>query len=215
MLDVAIIDYNMSNLHSVQAACKKVGLRSKITYDHNEILNARVAILPGVGAFGEAMKQLKKLKLDDCINEFIETGKLFVGICLGLQLLFEKSEEFGAHEGLKIIKGSVKKFNFSNLNELKYPVPHIGWNQIKKSKSSWSETLLTNNNDKEFMYFVHSYYVVPKDQKIILTETTYGNQSFCSAVKKDNIFATQYHPEKSGKTGIKIYEQIKINLEKK
>lgn len=214
MLDVAIIDYNMSNLHSVQAACNKVGLNSLITSDQSKIMNAKVAILPGVGAFGEAMMQLKKYKLDECIYKFVETGKPFIGICLGLQLLFEKSEEFGSHEGLKIIKGNVKKFKYDSIGSVKYPVPQIGWNQIKQKRISWENTLLNKNKNNDFMYFVHSFYVEPEDDSIILNESTYGDRNFCSAVQTKNIFATQYHPEKSGATGIKIYKQLKSNLEK-
>jgi|TARA_Y100000031_G_C8134493_1_gene344558 glutamine amidotransferase len=212
-MDVAIIDYKMSNLHSVQAACKKVGLSSIITSDPKQIQNAEVAILPGVGAFGEAMNHLTESRLDACINRFIESGRPFIGICLGLQLLFETSEEFGSHRGLGLIRGSVKKFLSNADKNTKYPVPQIGWNKIQQDHGSWNDTLLCKNRDKDFMYFVHSYYVVPEDEHITLSTTTYGSQKYCSSIQYKNIFASQFHPEKSGETGMKIYQQLKTNLD--
>jgi len=212
-MDVAIIDYKMSNLHSVQAACRKVGLPSIITSDTSQILDAKIAILPGVGAFGEAMNHLAELKLDDCIYRFIESGKPFIGICLGLQLLFDNSEEFGNHSGLGLIKGEVKQFQFSIDEDTKYPVPQIGWNKIRCNGAAWNKTLLFENRDEDFMYFVHSYYVVPEDKQLTLSTTTYGKQKYCSAIRYKNIFASQFHPEKSGETGLKLYKQLKINLD--
>lgn len=211
-VDVAIIDYRMSNLHSVQAACNKVGLTSIITSDVNIILKANSAILPGVGAFGEAMSHLKKSGLDHCIYRFIESGRPFIGICLGLQLLFEDSEEFGNHPGLGLIKGSVKKFHFSEINNIKFPVPQIGWNHIYQDLASWENSLLCKNQSSDFMYFVHSYFVNPKDKNVVLSSTTYGGHQYCSGVQYENIFAVQFHPEKSGPAGIKVYEQLKKQL---
>ena len=211
-MDVAIIDYKLSNLHSVQSACKKVGMSSVITSDAGKIMDAKIAILPGVGSFGEAMTQLIDSKMDECIYKFIESGKIFVGICLGLQVLFEKSEEFGSYRGLGIIKGTVKKFQFSKDKNTKYPVPQIGWNKIQRKGVQWSNSPLCENNDNDFMYFIHSYYVVPEDEKVILSTTTYGNQEFCSSVQQNNIFASQFHPEKSGKVGLKIYQSIKSKI---
>ena len=182
-MDVAIIDYKMSNLFSVQAACNNVGLSSVITSDNEEILDAKIAILPGVGAYGQAMMYLKKLKLDDAIFRFVDSGKPFVGICLGLQLLFESSEEFGNNSGLGLIKGKVEKFKPYLNNRSKYPVPQIGWNTIEQSTQSWDKSLLFNIKNGEFMYFVHSYYVVPHDGDIILSHTRYGKLFllFCKA----------------------------------
>jgi len=208
-MEVAIIDYGMSNLHSVQAACNRVGLSSVATSDAGQILDSKIAILPGVGAFGEAMTQLVESKLDKCIYRFIESGRPFIGICLGLQLLFETSEEFGSYSGLGLIKGSVRKFQFTAGEKMKYPVPQIGWNKIRQNSSEWNKTPLCKNLDNDFMYFVHSYYVVPEDKRVTMTTTTYGHQKYCSSIKHDNIFATQFHPEKSGETGIKIYQEIK------
>jgi imidazole glycerol-phosphate synthase subunit HisH len=208
--NIAIIDYKMSNLFSVKAACKKVGMSSIITSDREEILNADIAILPGVGAFGNAMENIKALELEKTIFSFIDSGKLFVGICLGLQLLFDKSEEFGYNQkGLGIIKGNVKKFEFTNTGEQRIPVPQIGWNKIMKNKQKWIDTPLGKNNDKDYMYFIHSFYVKPKNKKIVLSTSKYGNTEYCSSIKENNIFACQFHPEKSGETGLKIYNNIK------
>ncbi len=214
MIDVAIIDYQMSNLHSVQSACKYVGLSSKITSNAEEIIDSRIAILPGVGAFGEAMNQLKISKLDKCILRFIDTGKPFFGICLGFQLLFEESEEFGNYKGLGVIKGSSKKFSFSNQNNIKYPVPQIGWNKIQKETLGWDNTIFQNNTNGDYMYFVHSYFVVPENPDIILASTQYGEQKYCSSIKYNNIFATQFHPEKSGRKGLLIYKYLKEIIKK-
>ena len=211
-MDVAIIDYRMGNLHSVQAACKKVGLSSVITADAEQILDSKIAILPGVGAFGKAMSHLAESGLDDCIIHFTESGRPFIGICLGLQLLFDQSEEFGNHKGLGLIKGTVKRFQFNNGKNIKYPVPQIGWNRVRQNNSSWENTLLRNNQSYDFMYFVHSYYAEPEDDKVVLATTTYGDQEYCSAIQSNNIFATQFHPEKSSATGMKIYEELKFFL---
>jgi len=212
-MDVAIIDYKMSNLFSVQAACNKVGLSSIITSDADQIKNAKVAILPGVGAFGKAMKYLVDTKVDQAIIKFVDSGKPFVGICLGLQLLFESSEEFGSFKGLGLIKGRVKKFQLHSDELMKYPVPQIGWNKIYNNDVSWENTLLCENKINDFMYFVHSYYVVPDQESIILSKTTYGKYEYCSSIQQKNIFACQFHPEKSGVIGLSIYKNIlsKIN----
>ena len=155
------------------------------------------------------MMYLKKLKLDDAIFRFVDSGKPFVGICLGLQLLFDSSEEFGNNSGLGLIKGKVEKFKPYLNNRSKYPVPQIGWNTIEQSTQSWDKSLLFNIKNGEFMYFVHSYYVVPHDGDIILSHTKYGETSFCSSVKQKNIFACQFHPEKSGRVGLQIYQNLK------
>ena len=208
-MDVAIIDYKMSNLFSVQAACDKVGLTSVVTSEKNKILDANIAILPGVGAFGEAMNYLNDSKLDDAIFQFVDSGKPFIGICLGLQLLFESSEEFGNYKGLGLVTGNVKKFRYLSDKSIRYPVPQIGWNKIKCNDISWDKTIFCNNQNNDFMYFVHSYYVEPDDESIILSKTTYGNTEYCSSIQQNNIFACQFHPEKSGDIGLNIYKNLK------
>ena len=208
-MDLAIIDYKMSNLHSVREACKKVNIDCEITSKPEKILDAKIAILPGVGAFGEAMLKLQERDLDDCIIRFFESGRPIIGICLGLQLLFESSDEFGSYKGLGLVKGSVKKFDLQTINDVKYPIPQIGWNKIFKNEKDWKDSLLKNNIDGDFMYFVHSHYAEPKDKNIIYSTTLYGQKNFCSSIKFQNIFAVQYHPEKSGENGLKIYKQIR------
>jgi len=200
---VAIIDYNMGNMFSVQHACNHVGLDSVITSNKNEILASDAAILPGVGAFKEAMVNLKGLDLIVPIKEYISSGKPFLGICLGMQLLFSESEEFGSNKGLGVIPGRVIRFDGDRKTDKPIKVPHMGWNQIKQSNgmSCW---LLKRIPDGAWMYFVHSYYVAPEDKGCIMTTTDYGVE-FTSMVRKDNICATQFHPEKSAKVGIQIY----------
>lgn len=211
--DVSIIDYGVSNLFSVKRACDQVNLKSIITDDENIILNSSSAILPGVGAFPYAMEKIKEKKIDRVISEFIETNKPFLGICLGMQLLMDESEEFEKTKGLGFIKGTTKKLNFSKDEENIFSVPQIGWNKIKK-KNDWTKSLMNNIRDNSFMYFVHSYYVAPNDKSIILTETKYGSKYYCSSFQKGNIFATQFHPEKSGNEGLKIYSSLKSKINK-
>lgn len=200
MKKVAIIDFKLGNIYSVVQACNEIGLDVLVTSNYHEIMNSDGVILPGVGAFGDAMNNLQEEGLIDSIKDFISTGKPFMGICLGLQLLFTESDEFGKHKGLDVIKGKVVKFDNSKLK-----VPQIGWNTIYNKENKWSNTPLEATNQNEFMYFVHSYYVKPNDEEYVLTKTNYSNLEYCSSIKKDNIFATQFHPEKSGKKGLEIY----------
>ena len=211
MTDIVIIDYEMSNLHSVKRALDFFKINSKVSSDPKEILNSKLAILPGVGAFPEAMNKLKGLNLINAIKEFINLEKPFVGICLGMQLLFENSEEFGNNEGLGIIKGSVKKFD----NDTNFKVPHIGWNKIKKSNNKFDYEIIDFKNFSNIMYFVHSYYVKPESNDIIMSYTDYCNMNFCSSIKHKNIFAFQFHPEKSGLGGLNIYKNLKNFLDAK
>jgi len=202
---VVVIDYQMSNLFSVQNACNYVGMNAIITSDKNIIMKADAAILPGVGAFGNAMSNLKKLDLIGSIQEFIQMGKPFMGVCLGMQLLFTESEEFGYHKGLDIIKGKVKKFSKSSGDK----IPQIGWNKINKvknDKTRWKASPLREIKDDEYAYFVHSYFVEPEDKDVVLSVTRYADIDYCSSIISGNIFATQFHPEKSGQEGIKIYK---------
>ena len=202
---VVIIDYGLGNLFSVNQACQKVGLNVKISNLKEEIKNADAIILPGVGAFIEAMNNLEKMDLVNTIKETVENGKPFFGICLGMQLIFSKSEEFGSGNGLNLIPGVIKKFP-TTLNEQIIKVPQIAWNKIYSFKKKWLDTPLFDIKENEFMYFVHSYYAEPLFEESILTRTNYSDIEYCSAVMKDNIFATQFHPEKSAEKGIKIYK---------
>lgn len=208
-LKIVIIDYQMSNLFSVKHACDYFGVDAEFTSDKDKILNADGAILPGVGAFSSAMKNLQSLDLVLPIRDFVEMGKPLMGICLGLQLLFTESKEFGNTTGMDIIPGTVVKFDKNANEERKIKVPHMGWSEVYQPTGNhnggWENSPLCGVADKEYMYFVHSYFVVPDDDRDILAKSNYEGMEFCSAIKKKNIFATQFHPEKSAKQGVEIY----------
>jgi imidazole glycerol-phosphate synthase subunit HisH len=197
---IAIIDYGMGNLRSVQKALEHVGHSAIITSDPIELSQAEKLILPGVGAFRDAIAALRQRKLVEPIRSAIEAGKPFLGICLGLQLLFEASFEDGEYEGLGIIPGKVVRFNLPH----DYKVPHMGWNQARVRRRS---PLLNGIEDMSHFYFVHSYYVVPRDESIVALETDYATP-FCSAVWRDNLFAVQFHPEKSQSAGLLLLQNF-------
>lgn len=195
---IAIIDYDMGNLKSVSKAFTQIGANACVTRDPKKIKEAQKIVLPGVGAFSKCMENLANYGLIEFLKDEIKRGKKFLGICLGFQLLFDESEEFGPSKGLGILPGKVKRF------QGKVKVPHIGWNQIRQKKKS---ILFKEISDESFFYFVHSYYVVPQDPQLIASETDYGI-SFCSSIEKDNILACQFHPEKSQRLGLKILENF-------
>ena len=201
---IVVIDYGMGNLHSVRKALEVVGARVKVSSNALDIARAKRIVFPGVGSFGEAMKELKARKLVGPIKDAIFKGKPFLGLCLGLQLLFEKSEESPGVKGLCVLSGEVKRFRVKN-----FKVPHMGWNNIAISyqPSAISLKILKGVPNNSYMYFVHSYYAVPKDKKDILTTTDYGIK-FASGVRKDNIYGLQFHPEKSQELGLKILENF-------
>jgi len=201
---VIIIDYQLGNLFSVKQACDTVGINAEISALKKDILDADALILPGVGAFIEAMNNLKKLDLIDAIKGKVNNGIPIFGICLGQQLFFTESEEFGAGNGLDLIPGMIKRFP-EELNGKKVKVPQIAWNKIYSSGQEWDKTPLTELQQDEFMYFIHSYYVKPTLSDCILTLTNYDGIEFCSSILDRNLFATQFHPEKSGEKGLSIY----------
>lgn len=203
---IAIIDYDMGNLRSVQKAFEHIGAEATVTREASVIANASHVVLPGVGAFKECMKNLEAYDLIDPILKATASGKPFLGICLGLQLLFEESEEHGVGEsqpGLGIIKGRVTGFTPTPAKGLK--VPHMGWNSITKKKDS---QLLKGIDDASFFYFVHSYYAMPEEESVTLTTTDYGID-FTSSIESDNIMACQFHPEKSQDVGLKLLKNFK------
>lgn len=207
--NVVIIDYHMGNLFSVEQACKIVGLKPIISSKTSVIEEADAIILPGVGAFAEAMKNLRELNLVETLKKILQIEKPFMAICLGFQLLFSASEEFGVTEGLNVFSGRVKKFPTVSSTKSKIKVPQIGWNKIYSYDSQkWERSLLRGINNKEFMYFVHSFFVETEDENIQLTYTDYEGIKYCSSIEKDNVFASQFHPEKSGAEGIKIYKNF-------
>ncbi len=198
---ISIIDYNMGNLQSVVNAFEKIGTKAKIISSANEILKSDRVILPGVGAFGDAMEHLQKEGLDEAIIEFTKSGKPFLGICLGMQLLFNNSNEFGKHRGLSLIDGDVVLFDKTKF-KTPHKIPHMGWNRVQTKNSK----LFRGMSREFYLYFVHSYHVIC-DEKYVLATTNYGYE-FVSGVEKENIFGLQPHPEKSHNNGLKILENF-------
>jgi glutamine amidotransferase len=194
---IAIIDYGMGNLRSVEKGFLKVGAEVRVTNKPDDVLNADGVVLPGVGAFRDCMGELNNLNLIRSVHDTIESGKPYLGICLGLQVLFSESDEFGNCRGLDILKGRVIRFDLEN-KELK--IPQMGWNQLNIKRNN---PLFKNIPDKSYFYFVHSYYVSPDDSSVIATTTDYGIE-FTSSVWKDNIYAVQFHPEKSQIHGLQL-----------
>ena len=202
---IAIIDYDMGNLKSVAKAFEKVGAPARVTRDPGVIMDASHVVLPGVGAFRDCIKHLDEFNLISPILKSVKEGKPFLGICLGMQLLFDESMEFGRHQGLGPIKGSVVRFPAAtDSSGLELKVPHMGWNDIKMSKGS---ALMKGIHDGAYFYFVHSYYTAPADASVTLTTTGYGLE-FTSAIEKDNIMACQFHPEKSQRVGLKLLKNF-------
>lgn len=193
---IAIIDYQMGNLRSVQKAFERLGFAAQITSDAREIMDAERVVLPGVGAFGDAMAELRRRDLIEPIRDAIAADKPFLGICLGLQLLFDAGYEGGRHEGLGILAGEVVKFDLPR----DYKVPHMGWNRVTVKRPA---PILDGIADGTHFYFVHSYYCVPDDPSVVALECEY-HRPFCAMVWRDNLFATQFHPEKSQADGQKL-----------
>ena len=205
---ISIIDYDAGNIKSVEKAIQFLGEDVRITRDKNEILEADRVIMPGVGAFGLAMEKLRSYGLEDVIHQYVSTGKPFLGICLGLQLLFDESEESPGVKGLGLIKGKITKipteYKADNGNIMTQKVPQIGWNSIEINPSS---RLFNGITDGSYVYFVHSYYLTAYNPEEVAAKTYYGTEIH-AAVEKDNIFATQFHPEKSSDVGLKILKNF-------
>jgi glutamine amidotransferase len=193
---IAIIDYGMGNLRSVQKGLERVGFDALVTRDVGQIQSARGVVLPGVGAFSACMENLGKFGLIEPIRDVVRQQKPFLGICLGFQLLFSESEEFGKQKGLDLFSGSVVGFHAGQ--DLK--VPHMGWNRIDKKQDS---PFLEGISSGDYVYFVHSFYVVPDDSSIVATTTDYG-EAFVSSIATERLFACQFHPEKSQELGLRI-----------
>lgn len=193
---IAIIDYGIGNLGSVKNALDYLNIENVITSDKNVILNADKVILPGVGAFGDAINTFNSLGLDKVIDELVKNNTPILGICVGMQMLFKGSHEYGYHEGLGILNGEIVKFSTDTEDK----IPQIGWNQIKVTR----ENKLLKGVDNKDLYFVHSYYLTNDDDEAAIAKTTYAGVTYTSAVNKGNIYATQFHPEKSGNVGLQI-----------
>lgn len=194
---IAIIDYGVGNLFSLQSSFKAIGAEAVVTKDKDVICSADKLILPGVGAFEDAARKLRESGLGDVLKNEVQKGKTVMGICLGMQLLFDKSYEFGVHEGLGLIPGNIVPF--AEKIDASYQIPQIGWNELKIYDGS---SIFKNINNGDFVYFVHSYYA-ECDKKYVLATSDYGME-FTAAVGRDNVFGCQFHPEKSGEVGLNI-----------
>ena len=197
---ITIIDYGMGNLRSVQKGFERVGHQAALSNDPAEVAAAGKVVLPGVGAFEDAIHELDRLGLVEPVLSAIDSGKPLLGICLGLQLLFDVSYEHGEHRGLGVLPGEVVRFDLPP----EYSVPHMGWNQVSIPRRP---PILEGIDEGAYFYFVHSYYVVPHDRDVIAAETDYGGD-FCSMIWRDNLFATQFHPEKSQKDGLRVLKNF-------
>lgn len=197
---IALVDYGMGNLRSVEKALARVGADVHIVSDRKSVLAADAVVLPGVGAFGDCMANLEKIGLVEAIREFVVSKRPFLGICLGFQALFESSEEAPGVKGFALFPGTVPRFAVNGLK-----VPHMGWNELRIQQGGCP--LLKDVADNSYVYFVHSYYCKPKDASVVCGTTNYGID-FCSMLWADNVFATQFHPEKSQAVGLKMLENF-------
>jgi glutamine amidotransferase len=215
MTQIAIIDYNVGNLKSIINALEWAGAEVVLTRDKKVMFSADGCILPGVGAFSHGIGKLKEYKIFDTLQSFRNSQQPLLGICLGMQMLFSQSEEFGMTEGLNLIEGKIKKIPLLDKNCQK--LPHISWNELSRPEySNWEGTILDGLTEQSNMYFVHSFAAEPHDKSDILAETVYSNHKFCSVVKKNNIYGCQFHPEKSALEGLTIMKNfVKICKELK
>ncbi len=201
---IAVIDYGMGNLRSVQKGFEAVGHEAVVTRDRSQIAGASHVVLPGVGAFGDCMDNLHRYELVESIHQAISDGKPFLGICVGFQLLFQESEEFGQHRGLGIIRGRVKAFDTKKNEHTVFKVPHMGWNTIQVDRPA---PPLQGIGSEFYGYFVHSFYVETDEAAVVSSHTDYG-VTFPSSIWKDKIFATQFHPEKSQAQGLQVLKNF-------
>lgn len=210
-LKIAIVDYGVGNLYSLVRAFEHFDIQANVTEDAEVLKEASAIVLPGVGSFEAGMRGLEIRELVPTIQEIAESGKPILGICLGAQLMLSEGHEFGIFKGLDIIKGKVVRFPNLDNNE---KVPHIGWNTISPPKNrDWKNTVLDSLDSKNSFYFVHSYILEPESEENIFSLTEYGGHTFCSMIRKENIYGCQFHPEKSGETGLKLIKNF-INIVK-
>jgi glutamine amidotransferase len=206
---IAIIDYGVGNVKSIRNAFENQEAEVILTRERETILKADGLVLPGVGAFSHGMDNLNKYGLVEIIKDFVKTGKPLLGICLGMQMLLEESEEFGITKGIGLIKGKVIKLPVEQSINLK--LPHISWNEILPKSINWQDTILDNIEENTEVYFVHTFIAKPDNENEILSITKYYDEEFCSSIKKGNIYGCQFHPEKSSKKGLSIIKNfIKI-----
>lgn len=203
-LNISIVNYGVGNIHNLVKAFVHCGTTPHITEESSQIKNSDAIILPGVGAFEAGMKGLDIRNLTNIVKKFAQSGKPVLGICLGAQLLFTKGYEFGEHEGLDIVQGEVVLFP-----DKKVKLPHIGWNKLQKTKNlNWTNSIFNGLTENSEVYFVHSFIFKPPQKNLVLAHTTYGYTQFVSAIKKDNVYGLQFHPELSGDTGLSIIKNF-------
>ncbi|OUR98818.1 imidazole glycerol phosphate synthase subunit HisH [Halobacteriovorax marinus] len=207
--NVTIIDYGVGNLLSVKRGIEYFGAEVVVSSNPDVILSSERVILPGVGAFSNGMKELEKTGLDTVVKKVAEKGIPLLGICLGMQMLFDESEEFGLTNGLGLIEGKIVKIPTTNKDGKLVKIPHIGWNSLDRSESiSWEDTILKNNNKGDEMYFVHSFMAIPKNKDNLISFSTYQDIQISSVVQCKNIMGCQFHPEKSGDFGLKVLQRF-------
>ncbi|MFZ5587071.1 MAG: imidazole glycerol phosphate synthase subunit HisH [Thermodesulfobacteriota bacterium] len=209
----AIVDYALGNLFSVAHACRQVGLEPAITSDRAAIAAADIVFLPGVGAFGDAMANLRRLDLIGPLKDLAAAGRPLVGICLGMQLMLGQSQEFGRHRGLELVAGEVVRFDHPAGPRGPLKVPQVGWNRVQRPPAAgggdpWAGTPLEGAAEGQYMYFVHSYYAKPSDPGVVLAVSRYGDVDFCSALRRGNLYAFQFHPERSAAAGLAVYARL-------
>ena len=210
MNEIAIVDYGVGNVLSVQRAFAYVGVSATITDSLDSIRSAKALVLPGVGAFGNAMIELKKRNLVDSIKEFAKSQRPFLGICLGMQMMMDGSEEFGFHKGLGFISGNVVKIPDTDVNGNAHKIPHVGWNSIKDTtgKDTFEEGILRNIKQGSSFYFVHSYTPLPAHEEERIADTYYGGIPISAVIRKGNLYGCQFHPEKSGSKGLALLKNF-------
>ena len=203
---VVIVDYGLGNIFSIKKACLSVGFQTIVSSDDDPIVSSDLVILPGVGAFGDAITSLTRLGLCDPIRKRAEAGGAILGICLGMQLLMSEGVELGCWDGLDIVKGSVRRLQATA------KIPQVGWNRILPAPSGidnpWALSPLHGIPEGEFMYFVHAYHAQPENPGVVLSQTVYGGETYCSGLRYKNVFGFQFHPERSGPAGLAVYRNL-------
>lgn len=207
-MKIAIVDYGLGNIFSIQRAVRFLGHSGLITADPEGILASDRVILPGVGAFGDAMQGLRARGLDQVLVECVRRERPILGVCLGMQLLLSSSEEFGFHEGLGLIPGQVKHLPVPEPAGLQYKIPHVGWSQMRPACPGPFTGVLSRNSAGDYVYFVHSLRALPEFQEDVLATSVYGGVEFCCAVQRGLVSGVQFHPELSSTPGLKIYAEF-------